>query len=120
MSEGVPEEFLAEPARYFLEFIPKQLEDNEGAHDHFRKVKAVAQFCLTGEGGGDWHFVLGGPKVVVSEGVHAKPSFTMTMDVDVWRKINRGTLNGLRAYIRRDLKFKGSRWKLLKVAKLFG
>ena len=119
MSQGVPEEYLEQPGRYFLEFIPKQLDDNEGAHAHFRKVKAVAQFCLTGEGGGDWYFVLGGPSVVVGEGKHAKPSFTMTMDVNIWREINRGSLNGMRAYLRRDLKIKGSRWKLYKVAKLF-
>ena len=36
------------------------------------------------------------------------------------KTFNRGTLNGLRAYLRRDLKFKGSRWKLIKVARLFG
>ncbi len=120
MSEGVPEEYLAEPERYFLEWIPKQLDTNDGAHAHFAKVKAVAQFHLTGDGGGKWYFVLGGAAVEVSEGQHPKPSFTMTMDVDIWREINRGTLNGMRAYLRRDLKFSGSRWKLFKVAKLFG
>ena len=119
MSEGVPEEYLEEPARYFLEWIPKQLDDNQGAHEHFSKANAVAQFHLTGDRGGWWYFVLGKGGVQASEGQHPKPSFTMTMDVDIWRQINRGTLNGLRAYIRRDLKFSGSRWKLLRVARLF-
>jgi putative sterol carrier protein len=120
VAEGVPPEYLAEPSRYFLEWIPSLLAQHEQAHGHFGKLEAVAQFHLTGERGGWWYFELGGGRVHVGEGRHAKPSFTLTMDVDVWRRINRGELNGLRAYLRRDLQLEGSRWKLWRVARLFG
>ncbi len=119
-AEGVPPEYLEEPSRYFLEWIPRLLREHDGAHAHFGKVEAVAQFHLTGDRGGWWYFELGKDGVHVSDGQHPKPSFTLTMDVEIWREINRGNLNGLRAYLRRDLKLKGSRWKLLRVARLFG
>ena len=118
-SEGVPAEYLEEPGRYFLEWIPQLLRDHDGASEHFGRMNAVAQFHLTGDRGGKWYFELGGGTVTVGEGLHAKPSFTLTMPVEVWRKLNRGQVGGLRAYIRGDIKLTGSRWKLLRVARLF-
>ena len=120
MSErAVPEQYLAEPERYFTEWIPQLLRDTEGATDHFGKVQAVAQFHLTGERGGKWYFDMGRGAVSVVGGEHAKPSFTLTMAVDVWQRMNRGELSGTRAYFRGDVKFKGSWLKFLRVAKLF-
>ncbi len=103
-----------------MEWIPQLLTDVDGAHNHFGKLQAVAQFHLTGDAGGWWYFELGEGRVVVDEGPHPKPSFTLTMDVDTWRALNRGERNGLKAYLTGAVKFKGSRWKFLRVAKLFG
>jgi len=119
-SEGVPPEYLEEPSRYFLEWIPQLLRDNDGASAHYGRTRTVAQFHLTGDRGGKWYFELGDGKVVVAAGAHAKPSFTLTMPVEVWRKLNRGEVGGMRAYIRGDIKITGSRWKLLRLGKLFG
>lgn len=117
---AVPEEYLAEPERYFTEWIPQLLREHEEADAHFGKVKAVAQFHLTGERGGKWYFDMGRGRVEVAGGEHAKPSFTLTMPVDIWRQMNRGELSGTRAYFRGDVKFKGSWFKFIRVAKLFG
>jgi len=118
MSEGVPQEYLDEPRRYFLEWIPELLRAHDGADDHFGKFEAVAQFHLTGDEGGWYYFALGGGAVDVAEGQHPKPSFTLTMSVDTWRHLNQGA-SGLRAYLRGDVKFQGSRWKFLRVTRLF-
>lgn len=119
MADGVPPEYLAEPRRYFLEWIPQLLREHGQAHGHFGKVDAVAQFHLTGAGGGQWHFVLGKGAVAVGEGTHAHPSFTLVMDVEVWRRLNRGEANGFAAWLKGDVKITGSKLKLLRVAKLF-
>ena len=119
-SPGVPAEYLAEPRRYFLEWIPALLKEHADAGKHFGKVESVAQFHLTGERGGLWHFVLGRGDVVVSEGLHPKPGFTLTMDVEVWRRMNRGELNGVKAWLTGDVKVTGSKLQLLRVARLFG
>jgi putative sterol carrier protein len=118
-SDGVPAEYLAEPARYFLEWMPRLLRDVDGAKAHFGRMNAVAQFELSGEGGGAWYFALGGGTVEVAAGVHPKPSFTLAMTVDTWRQLNRGEVSGLRAYLRGDVKLTGSRWKLMRVSSLF-
>jgi putative sterol carrier protein len=120
VSEAVPAEYLAEPRRYFLEWIPHLLREHGEAGTHFGKVDSVAQFHLTGDRGGWWHFVLGKGAVAVAEGEHPAPSFTLTMDVEIWRRMNRGELNGLKAWWRGDLKFSGSRLAFLRVARLFG
>jgi putative sterol carrier protein len=116
---GVPPEYLEEPRRYFLEWIPELLRQHKAANKHFGKVESIAQFHLTGERGGWWHFVLGKGEVVVAEGEHPAPGFTLTMDVEVWRKLNRGEVNGLRAWLRGDVKITGSKLQFLRVAKLF-
>jgi putative sterol carrier protein len=117
--DGVPPEYLDEPRRYFLEWIPRLLAQHREANKHFGKVQSIAQFHLTGERGGWWHFVLGQGEVVVTEGEHPTPGFTLTMDVEVWRKLNRGEVNGFRAWLRGDVKITGSKLQFLRVAKLF-
>jgi putative sterol carrier protein len=118
--DGVPPEFLEDPDRYFLEWIPGILRNNLDANKHFGKVQSVAQFHLTGERGGWWHFVLGNGDVVVSAGEHARPGFTLTMAVETWRRLNRGEVTGLRAWLRGDVKITGSKLQFLRVARLFG
>jgi putative sterol carrier protein len=120
VSEGVPPEYLAEPRRYFLEWIPQLLDQHREANKHFGKVESVAQFHLTGDRGGWWHFVLGKGAVVVAEGEHPKPGFTLTMDVDIWRKMNRGELNRVKAWLKGQVKITGSKLQFLRVARLFG
>jgi putative sterol carrier protein len=119
VSEGVPPEYLEEPGRYFLEWIPLLLRDHRNANKHFGKVRSVAQFHLTGERGGKWHFVLGKGEVLVNEGQHPEPGFTLTMDVDIWRRMNRGELNGFKAWLKGDVKITGSKLQFLRVARLF-
>jgi putative sterol carrier protein len=116
---AVPPEYLAEPRRYFLEWVPQLLAEHRDANAHFGKVDAVAQFDLTGPDGGRYHFVLGKGAVAVAEGLHAAPSFTLTMDVEIWRRMNRGELNGLTAWWKGDLRLTGSRLTFLRVARLF-
>jgi putative sterol carrier protein len=118
--QGVPPEYLAEPRRYFLEWIPDLLRQHAKAHGHFGKADTVAQFHLTGEEGGWWHFVLTKDTVAVAEGVHPTPGFTLTMDVDVWRRLNKGEANGFAAWLKGDVKITGSKLKFLRVARLFG
>jgi putative sterol carrier protein len=117
--EGVPTEYLEEPARYFLEWVPQLLRDNRAAAHRFGRVESIAQFHLTGAGGGLWHFVMGDGDVKVESGRHPAPSFTLTMNVDTWRRINRGQLSGVRAWLTRRVAIAGSLRSFFRVARLF-
>jgi putative sterol carrier protein len=114
----VPAEYLAEPDRYFLEWLPT-LVDQDLARTRLKKVEAIAQFELTGDNGGAWYFELDRRGIAVKGGAHPKPSFTLTMPVGVWRQLNTGELGGLKAYMRGDIRFSGSRVQFFRVANLF-
>jgi putative sterol carrier protein len=120
MSDVVPPEYLEDPKRYFLEWLPQLLDATEGARRHFGRLDAVAQFHLTGDRGGWWYIHLGRETVWIDGGRHPSPSFTLTMPVDTWRQVHCGQVSGTRAYLRGDIKFAGSRWKFLRVLGLFG
>ena len=94
MSNEVPAEYLAEPDRYFMEWIPARLAPKD--HAHLGKKSAIAQFALSGDDGGNWYIELGKGAVVPHAGLHKRPSFTLSMSVDTWRALNRQELNGTR------------------------
>jgi putative sterol carrier protein len=109
---------LAEPERYFLEWLPT-LVDQDLARRRLAKVEAIAQLQLVGDGGGAWYFELDRHGIAVKGGLHPRPSFTLSMAVDVWRRLNTGELGGLKAYMRGDIAFSGSRVQFFRVAALF-
>lgn len=116
----LPEKYLADPDLYFMEWVPLKLEENPDLARSAGDTREVAQIRLTGERGGVWHFVLGDGKVAIERGVHDKPSFTLTLAVETWRRMRRGQQNGLTAFLTGKVKFKGSFRALIRVSKLFG
>lgn len=116
----LPEKYLADPDLYFMEWVPLKLDENPDLASSVGDTRAVAQIRFTGERGGVWHFVLGDGKVAVERGAHERPSFTLTMKVETWRRMRTGRQNGLTAFLTGKVKFKGSLRTLIKVARLFG
>ncbi len=116
--DAPPAELLDQPNRYFLEWLPAQLEELGSSVGRLGRAGAIAQLHLTGDAGGSWYFDLNGGAVKVHGGQHPKPSFTLTLSVDTWRRLNLGQDNGLKAYLRGDVKITGSRLKFLRVARL--
>ena len=116
----LPAEYLAEPDRYFMEWIPRVLAEQPAIVERAGSVREVAQIELAGERGGTWHFVLGDGQVVVERGAHERPSFVLAMAVDTWRSMREGRLGVAGAVIRRKVRHRGSLRALIRVAKLFG
>ena len=119
MADEVPAEYLAEPDRYFMEWIPRVLADHPEVEAHIGSGDAIAQIELAGDRGGTWHFVLAGGKVTVDRVAHAEPSFVIAMAVETWQRMNRGELSVPRALLLRRIKTRGSLRALVRVAKLF-
>lgn len=113
----LPEEYLADPRRYFDEYIPRRLAEDTSYGDRLGDTSAVAQIHLTGERGGSWHFVLGNGRVVLDAGRHEQPTFTVTMPVETWQQMRRGETTGMRAFMRGQVKIQGSKLKLLRLAR---
>jgi putative sterol carrier protein len=120
--DGAPElpaEYLADPNRYFLEWIPRRLGEQPDLSTRFGRTDAVAQIQLTGPGGGLWHFILGRGAVVIEGGQHPRPCFTVSMPVATWRALRTGQASGLGAFLTGKIRIAGSKRKLFQVARLF-
>lgn len=70
-------------------------------------MNATFQFCISGEGGGDWYvqFVDGAP--TVRQGVAPESNIILTTSATDWLDIVNGKLNGQTAFLTGRLKLKG-------------
>ncbi len=92
-----------ETVKEVFETMPKVF-----AVDKAEGLDAVFQFHITGGETGDWHIVLKNGACEISEGVHDKPSVSLTVgDVD-WVAICNGQLDGMTAFMSGKLKATGN------------
>lgn len=115
----IPAEFLADPNRYFTEWLPKAIAERGDLSEKVGTTSAIAQIQLDGDLGGAWHFVVKDGAVSVAAGQHAQPSFTLRMDVDTWRKMRLGEVKPQVAFLTGKVKIKGNAGLALKLAPLF-
>lgn len=82
MSNGLPT--IPENATVqdiFEKFFPQNLPAAaEKFKDVFQSLNGVLQFVVTGDGGGNWHFVMGGGQIKVVPGQNESPTTTFTID----------------------------------------
>jgi putative sterol carrier protein len=90
----------------------------ESMPDHFRPqrargVKAVIQFKLSGEGGGEWYLTVKDGKSTVTEGVSSSANATIMMSADDYVALGTGRLSGWKAFLAGRIKTEGD-FSLLK------
>lgn len=82
MSNGLPA--IPESATVqdiFEKFFPQSLpEASQKYKDVFQSLNGVLQFLITGDGGGNWHFIMGGGEIKVAPGQHESPTTTFTIE----------------------------------------
>ena len=69
---------MAEPPKSVDEVIARAPESF--VPEAAKGLKAVYQYCITGEGGKDYYADIDDGKLSVGEGKHASPSITITVD----------------------------------------
>lgn len=82
-------------------------------------LKAVIQFDLTGEGGGQYYVTIADRTCAVSEGVAPNPSMTLTATAADYLAIIRGELNAMQAFMQGKIKIKGDVSLAIKMQSLF-
>ena len=92
-----------ETVKEIFETMPKVF-----AADKAAGVDAVFQFHITGQEAGDWHIVVKDQACQVSEGVHDKPSVSLTLADTDWLAICNGQLDGMAAFMSGKLKASGN------------
>jgi putative sterol carrier protein len=75
----------------------------------------IYQFCLTGEGGGDFYFRGVDGKGVITEGLADSPNLTVTMSAVDFTEMLSGTLSPTAAFMSGKLKVKGDMMLAMKL-----
>lgn len=84
-----------------------------------RNLRAVVQFRVSGEGGGDWYLSIENGECRCFEGVCQSPTLTIYTPADVWLGISQGELSGQQAYMKGQYKIKGDLGLLMRFDELF-
>jgi putative sterol carrier protein len=79
----------------------------------------VFQYCIAGEGGGDWQVVVKDGKCDVSAGKHGSPTTTIKMSEQDFLDLMAGKLQAMQAYTSGKLKIEGDMMKSQLIEKLF-
>jgi len=82
-------------------------------------VDEVYQFDISGEGGGKWYAQVKDRKCSVVEGVHEKPSLTITMSATDYIDMVEGRLHGQVAFMTRKMRLKGDMRHAIKMNQIF-
>ena len=82
-------------------------------------VDVVFQYCIEGEGGGDWQVVVKDGKCEVQDGKHGSPTTTIKMSSADFLDLIGGKLPAMQAYTSGKLKIEGDMMKSQLIEKLF-
>jgi putative sterol carrier protein len=82
-------------------------------------AKAVTQYIVSGDGGGNWHVVVADGKCTVEQGEHASADVTITMTDKNFIDFMNGDLNPTAAMMTRKLVVKGNMALAMKMDKWF-
>jgi putative sterol carrier protein len=72
-----------------------------------RRVNAVIQFKLSGEGGGNWYVTIKDGKCTVTEGVNEAAQGTIMMTASDYEALAAGEMGGMKAFLSGRIKTSG-------------
>lgn len=93
----------------------RQSFDPEEARD----VKAVIQYRISGDGGGDWNIVLENGTCKIEEGTHNSPNVTLKMSERTWLGLVNGTVNPMAAFTTGRLRVSGDKTLAQRISAIF-
>lgn len=111
------------------------MAQNETAHDMVRRLvsgmaarlnkeaaagmDAIILFILSGDGGGDFSFLIREQNCTLEERRHPNADATMKMSVETCVDLALGRTTGAKAFYKRKLRFNGDLNLVMKIHKLF-
>ncbi len=83
-------------------------------------IKAIYQFNVTGDGGGEWNVDLTGAAPAVNAGAASSANCTVTVASEDFINIVNGTLNAQMAFMTGKVKISGDMGLAMKLGKILG
>lgn len=96
------------PETFFLEWVPAAVALDPARRARLEGVDATVEFALAGLGGGSFSVRIAKGMVHGSAGGAPSPDLRVDLDVETWRRLNRGEISAPEALLRRQLKFTGN------------
>jgi NAD(P)-dependent dehydrogenase (short-subunit alcohol dehydrogenase family) len=79
----------------------------------------VFQYCISGDGGGDWSVDIKNGACTVASGIHASPTCTLKINSGDFLDLMNGKVNAMKAYTSGKLKIEGDIMKSQLLEKIF-
>ena len=95
------------PLEFFTRWVPEAVAADESRRAKLTGTEALIVFELLGDEGGSYTISITDGEVTGSEGAVDQPDLRVDVDVDTWRRLNRGEISGPEALLRRKVKLHG-------------
>lgn len=96
------------PTSFFLHWVPEAVALDPSRRAKLEGVDATVEFLLAGPGGGSFCIRIAQGRVEGRVGRPEAADLRVELEVETWRRLNRGEMSAPEAVLRRDLKFTGS------------
>lgn len=113
-----PDDIPAE--EFFLRWLPATVASDPDRRARLGATRADLVFELLGEGGGLYTVHLDAGSVQGRLGGVVKPDLHIQVDVETWRKLNRGEISAPEAALRRRVKLSGNLMLAVKLHLILG
>ncbi|MBI2891683.1 MAG: SCP2 sterol-binding domain-containing protein [Nitrospirae bacterium] len=110
----------ATPKQVFEVILPYGYSKNPQAAEKLKGVKAVYQFNIDGEGGGQWQIKLADGNLTTTSGTPDPAQCTISMKADDWKAMNAGTLNPQAAFMQGKLRIQGDMSLAMRLGSILG
>ena len=95
------------PHDFFTSWVADAVATDEERRSKLDSTRAQIVFELSGEDGGTYTVQITDGVVRGSEGQVEDPDLRVRIDVDTWRKLNRGEISAPEALLKRKVKLQG-------------
>ena len=108
------------PSEFFTRWIGESVASDPERRARLGDTRAIMLFRLMGEGGGAFTVFVDGGQVRGEEGCAHAPDLEIEVDLETWRRLNRGEISAPEAALRRRLKLKGNLVLAIKLHLILG
>jgi putative sterol carrier protein len=95
------------PLDFFTRWVPEAVASDEGRRSKLESTRARIVFELLGDGGGSYTIHIAGCAVKGAQGAVEDPDLRVVVDIDTWRRLNRGEVSAPEALLKRKVKLHG-------------
>lgn len=95
------------PEAFFTEWVPQAIERDPERRARLGSDAFALQFEIEGDGGGVFCLEVDGGRARGRSGAHEAPNLCVSVDLEIWRQLNRGEMSAPMAFLYRRVRLRG-------------